>query len=55
MAIDIIEGKEIKDISVSSTKETELTINQDIADKLGLTLPENIIKEAVIVKGGKLI
>lgn len=51
MAIDILEGKEIKDIPVSGTEETELTINEDIAKKLGLTIPENILKEAVMVKG----
>ncbi|NMB27645.1 MAG: ABC transporter substrate-binding protein [Tissierellia bacterium] len=50
MAIDIIEGKEIKDIPVSETKETELTINKDIADKLGIIIPENIIEKAIIVK-----
>ena len=47
----IINGKEINDIPVSGVKETKLTINKDIADKLGITLPENIIKEAVIIKG----
>mgnify|MGYP001087509259 CR=1 FL=1 len=51
MTIDIVEGKDIKDVPVSGTKETELTINKDIADRLGITLPEDIVKEAVIIKG----
>lgn len=51
MAVEIIEGKEIKDIPVSSTVDTELTINKDIADKLGISLPDSIINEAVIVEG----
>lgn len=52
MAVDIIEGKEIKDIPVSGTEETELTINEDIANKLGLTLSEEILKDAVMFKEG---
>ena len=51
MAIDIIEGKEVKDIPVSGTKETELTINEDIANRLGITLPEDIMEKATIIKG----
>lgn len=51
MAIEILEGKEIKDISVSGTRETELTINEDIIKELGITIPENILKDAVMVKG----
>ena len=53
MAVDILEGKEVKDIPVEGTKETELTINKDIADKLGIALPEDLIKDAVIVEGDK--
>jgi putative ABC transport system substrate-binding protein len=53
MAVEIIEGKEIKDIPITGMKETELTINKDIADKLEITLPENLVKNAVIVEGDK--
>ena len=52
MAIEIIEGKDVRDIPVSNIKETELTINSEMAEKLGITLPENISNEAVIVEGG---
>ncbi|CCQ95437.1 ABC transporter substrate binding protein [[Clostridium] ultunense Esp] len=51
MAIDIIEGKEVKELPVSRPTETELTINKDIADKLGISLPEEILDGAVIVEG----
>ena len=51
MAVDIIEGKDIKDIPVEGTKETEFTINKDIADKLGINLPEDLVKDAVMVEG----
>ncbi|MCF6464862.1 ABC transporter substrate-binding protein [Clostridium sp. Cult2] len=51
MAVEIIEGKEIKDLPVFKPTDTELTINKDILDKLGISLPEDIINEAVIVGG----
>lgn len=51
MAVEIIEGNDIKDIPVTRREETELTINKDIADKLGITLPEDIIESAVIIEG----
>ncbi len=51
MAVDIINGKEINDIPVSGVKETELIINKDIANKLGITLPEHLVEKATIVGG----
>ncbi len=51
MAIDIMEGKEVKELPVSRPTETELTINKDIIDKLGVSLPEEILDGAVIVEG----
>jgi putative ABC transport system substrate-binding protein len=53
MAVDIMNGKEIKDISVSRSKDTQLTINQSIANRLGINIPKEILDEAVIVKGEK--
>ena len=52
MAIEILEGKKIGDIPVLGAEETELTINEDIANRLGLTLPEDILENAVIIEGG---
>lgn len=51
MAVEIIDGKEIKDIPVAGTKETQLSINKDIADKLGIVLTDDLAKDAVIVEG----
>ncbi|HSH35384.1 ABC transporter substrate-binding protein [Schnuerera sp.] len=49
MAIGIIEGKEIKDLPVSRSTDTQLTINKDIADKLGIALPESALDGVVII------
>ncbi|MBU5438005.1 ABC transporter substrate-binding protein [Tissierella sp. MSJ-40] len=51
MAIEILEGKEIKDIPVTSLEETQLTINEDIAEKLGISIPKELLDKAILVKG----
>lgn len=51
MAVDIINGKEIGNIPVSKPKDTELTINRYIANRLELNLSKDILDEAVIVEG----
>ncbi len=51
MAVDIMNGKEVKDIPVFRPKDTQLTINQNIANKLGINIPKEILEEAIIVEG----
>ncbi len=51
MAVDIIKGKEIKDIPVAGADSTELVINEEIADALGIEIPEDVRSSAKIVKG----
>ncbi len=53
MAVEILEGKSIKDIPVSMLKETELIINKDVAEELGVNIPEEMLKKAVLVKGAE--
>ncbi len=53
MAVDIINGKNIKEIPPSKPKDTQLTINQYIVDSLGVELPKDILDEAIIVEGEK--
>lgn len=53
MAAEILEGKSIKDMPVSMLKETQLIINEDVAKKLGLNIPEEMLKKAVLVKGAE--
>lgn len=50
MAVEILEGKDIRDIPVVGAEEIELTINKSVADKLGLTLPDSIMESAVIIE-----
>ncbi|HHV39542.1 MAG TPA: ABC transporter substrate-binding protein [Tepidimicrobium sp.] len=51
MAIEILEGNKIKDMPVVGTEETELTINEDMVNSLGITLPDDILENAVMVEG----
>ncbi|QQY79605.1 putative ABC transport system substrate-binding protein [Keratinibaculum paraultunense] len=53
MAVDIINGKNIKEIPPSKPKDTQLTINQYIVNNLGVELPKDILDEAIIVEGEK--
>lgn len=52
MAADIINGKKPADMPVQTLKETKLTINENTAQKLGITIPEDLKSKAEIVKGG---
>lgn len=53
MAVDVINGKDPKDMPISTLKDTKLVINEDIADKLGITIPEDLKERAEIIKGGE--
>lgn len=52
MAVDIINGKNPKDMPIQTLKQTALTINEDTASKLNLTIPSDLKSKAVLVKGG---
>lgn len=51
-AVEILEGKKPSDIEISTLSEMSFTINKDVAAKLGITIPEDIEKDAKIVTGG---
>lgn len=53
MAVEILQGKSIKDIPVSMLEETELTINEKTAKQLGINIPEEMVKRATLVKGAE--
>ena len=56
MAVEIIEGKEPKDMPVQVAKEFVLTINEDTVKELGIELPEELKSRAEMigsVKGDK--
>jgi len=52
MAVNIIEGKDVSEIPASILKETKLTINEDVAEKLGIEIPSELLDRATVIKGG---
>lgn len=52
MAVDIIDGKSIKDIPISTLSEMQLVINTDAAKKLNITIPQDISSSAEKITGG---
>ena len=54
MIADVLDGKDINEIPVGFPDKMELVINMDSAEKLGLTLPAEIVESAaIIIKDGK--
>ncbi|GIM28999.1 ABC transporter substrate-binding protein [Clostridium polyendosporum] len=52
MAVDVLNGKNIKDMPIETLKETQLVINEDTAKKLNIAIPDELKSKAKIVKGG---
>ena len=52
-AVEVIEGREIKEMSVSSIEDTELSLNTDTLEKLGISIPKEIMDRAKLIKGGE--
>lgn len=48
----ILDGKDPSDIKIETMKELAITINTDVADKLKITIPDDIKAEATLVTGG---
>lgn len=53
MAIEVLEGKDIKELSIKTLDETELVINEDTLKKLSINIDEEIMKRAKLIKGGE--
>ena len=53
MAVDVLEGKDIKELSIKTLEETELVINEDTLKKLSINIDEDIMKRAKLIKGGE--
>ena len=51
-AAEILDGKNPQDIEIETTKELAITVNTDVAKKLGITIPQNILDSAKKVTGG---
>jgi putative ABC transport system substrate-binding protein len=53
MASEVLEGKDISELSVSTLDETELVINEDTLNKLSINIDEEIMSRAKLIKGGE--
>ena len=51
-AAEILDGKNPQDIENETMKELAITVNTDVAKKLGITIPQNILDSAKKVTGG---
>ncbi len=51
-AAEILDGKNPQDIEIETMKELAITVNTDVAKKLGVTIPQNILDSAKKVTGG---
>ena len=51
-AAEILDGKNPQDIEIETMKELAITVNTDVAKKLGITIPQNILDSAKKVTGG---
>lgn len=53
MAVEVLEGKDIKELSIKTLEEAELVINEDTQKNLSININEDIMKRAKLIKGGK--
>ncbi len=58
LVVDVLKGKkpsEIPTVYMTDTSDVDLLLNMDVAEKLGLTFPEDAVKNArTIIKNGKV-
>lgn len=53
MAIDIINGEEPKNMSVDTLKDTQLIINEYVAERLQIKISEELKESAVLIRDGE--
>lgn len=51
-AVEILEGKSPSDIEITTLSEMSFTVNTDVAEKLGIQIPNEILNSAKKVTGG---
>ncbi|HWP98052.1 MAG TPA: ABC transporter substrate-binding protein [Syntrophomonadaceae bacterium] len=51
MAAEILNGKKPGDISVKTMKDMDIYVNKDTAQAIGITIPDQVLKEALKVFG----
>ncbi|WP_138203112.1 ABC transporter substrate-binding protein [Haloimpatiens lingqiaonensis] len=52
MAVDIINGKNVEEMSIQTSKDTSTVINKDACEKLNISIPKELEEKAQIVTGG---
>ncbi|MDD2481840.1 MAG: ABC transporter substrate-binding protein [Lutispora sp.] len=52
MAFEVLNGSKPENMPIETLKDTTLTINSDTAKKLNITIPQEIIDKAEVIKGG---
>ncbi|WP_129598761.1 ABC transporter substrate-binding protein [Anaerophilus nitritogenes] len=53
IAIEILKGRDPKDIAISLAKDNQLVINMDVAKKLNIQIPKDLQNKAQIVESGE--
>ncbi len=53
MVAKILDGTPAEEIAIETLKDVRLAINLDVAQKLGITLPEDLIKQSDVVIDGE--
>jgi len=52
-AVEVLNGKEPKDLPITTLKNTQLVINEEVAKKLKIEIPKEIKENAQLIKGGE--
>ncbi|MGG7177492.1 ABC transporter substrate-binding protein [Clostridium paraputrificum] len=53
MAIEVLKGKDISELSIKSLEDTELVINEDTLKSLSINIDDEIMSRAKLIKGGE--
>ncbi|MBO5059312.1 MAG: ABC transporter substrate-binding protein [Clostridia bacterium] len=53
MAARVLKGEAVSDIPYETLKESKITVNKGVAEKLGITLPEDVLANAVAVQSNQ--
>lgn len=53
MAVEVLTGKDIKELSIRNLEDTELVINKDTLNKLSIDIDKDILNKAKLIEGGK--
>lgn len=53
MAVEVLKGKDIKELPIKNLKDTELVINKDTLNKLSINIDKDILNKAKLIEGGK--